>query len=714
MQISEQQNAPKLTNWKNEPDIISLKEDFKGAEQEQSKMLSKIKDWRDLKNVEGVYKPKKVKGRSSIQPKLIRKQAEWRYPTLSEPFLDVQDVYHIKPRTWEDPKAARQNNLLLNYQFNHELDKVNFIDEYVRRNVDEGLCIVKTFWNRETENVKKIISVYQYQQIVDETEIERFVTLAQIKETNPNGFLSLPLEMQASINYFFENNVPVIATEIGKEEVIEEKIIIDQPDLEIIKPDNFYVDPTCGSNYQNANFVVFSYESSKAELLKSGKFKNLEYVNFDADTINSDTDHTAETPQTFNFSDTARKRIVVYEYWGKRDINGDGKLVPIVCSWVNGTIIQMQESPFPQGKLPFVISKYNPILGSIYGESDAELLRDNQITLGALSRANIDLVGKSAQSQTGYANGFLDTVNKERFLAGENFMYNPNIDPSRGIYQLKSPEVTQSSILMMNQQQQEAESITGTKFFPEGINGKQFGTLNAQIKGTLAATDERKSASLRRLIDGIIKIGKNIVMLNSKFLADEKVIRVTNENFERIRKEDLGGAFDFETHIFLPEVNAKKVNDLIVLFQTVLPAMGEQAFPLVQKAIAEMVHLMNMPQLEHEIRNFNPQPTPEQQQLAQLEIQKATLELEKLQSEIDVNKAKVQDLMAGANSTNFETEEKLSGEAERKEIQRQQAQAKGNEELEITKSIMNKDVPDTNIEAAIGYKQIRNNLENNI
>ena len=85
-----QQNpeAPqKLTEWANEPDIRVLKHDFLTSKNANTPHLTKIRNWRDLMNIEGSAKPVKVKGRSAVQPKLIRRQAEWRYAALTDPFL---------------------------------------------------------------------------------------------------------------------------------------------------------------------------------------------------------------------------------------------------------------------------------------------------------------------------------------------------------------------------------------------------------------------------------------------------------------------------------------------------------------------------------------------------------------------------------------------------------------------------------------------------
>ena len=116
----------KLTNWEKEPKLQDLKADLKAAKSFHDSQMLKIKEWKDLLFVEGKEKPKVKEGKSSVQPKLIRRQAEWRYSALTEPFLGSQKIFQVNPRTFEDIEAARQNEILLNYQFDTKINNINF------------------------------------------------------------------------------------------------------------------------------------------------------------------------------------------------------------------------------------------------------------------------------------------------------------------------------------------------------------------------------------------------------------------------------------------------------------------------------------------------------------------------------------------------------------------------------------------------------------
>lgn len=127
--------SEKLTDWVNEPTLQTLKADLEAAKPSHDAQMSRIQKWNDLMKVSGKAKPSVVKGHSSVQPKLIRRQAEWRYSALSEPFLSSNKLFNISPTTFEDKQASRQNELVLNWQFRTKLNRVKLIDDFVRGTV---------------------------------------------------------------------------------------------------------------------------------------------------------------------------------------------------------------------------------------------------------------------------------------------------------------------------------------------------------------------------------------------------------------------------------------------------------------------------------------------------------------------------------------------------------------------------------------------------
>lgn len=703
MQDNSQLQPKKLTSWKNEPTIEVLKRDFEASKQTHIVQANKVIRWNDVRNVTGKSKPVKIKGRSSIQPKLVRRQAEWRYPALSEPFLNSEKIFQVNPRTFEDLDAAKQNEILLNYQFDVKLNKVKFIDNYVRTVVDEGSCIVQVGWERLTTKEKQVVPVYSYYPAEDEEALAILNQALELKQKNPREYNeNIDEAIKASIDYSQQNGgEPVLAHQVGEQEVLVDKVIENKPTVEILNTLNVYVDPTCNGDLDKALFIIKSFETNQAECKKAGIYKNLDKVNWAGNNPNSDGDHYTSADENFN-EDLIRKKVVAYEYWGFYDINGTGSLTPIVATWIGSVMIRMEENPFPDGKLPFVIVQYLPVRNSVYGEPDCELLEENQQIMGAITRGLVDILGRSANAQQGFAKGMLDPLNKRRFENGEDYEFNPNLSPQTGYIEHTFNELPQSVLAYVQMLNADAEALTGVKSFSGGMSGDAYGQVAAGIQGAIDAATKRETAILRRLAYGVSEIGNKIIAMNAVFLSEEEVIRVTNKQFITIKREDIKGNFDLKVDINTAEVDQAKAQDLGFMLQTLGPNMDPM---ITMKILAEIADLKRMPTLAEELRNYQPQPDP-------IEEAKRQLEVEEEKAKINFITQRANKLIADTNKVNVETNQIASGAQQSFELAKQAAQARANQNLEITKALVKNRKPDEiqgDIDAGIGYNVMTDN-----
>lgn len=645
--------APPLTNWKNAPQLSNLKSDLTFATPTHNLQKQKIGEWLDNLHVTGSAKVNPPKGNSKIVPKLIRKQAEWRYAALSEPFLSTDDVFNVNPITWEDRKAAQQNQLVLNHQFNVHIDKTKFIDEYVRAAVDEGTVIVRVGWDFQEEKIKVKQPKVEYR--VNPEFGPMHEHLHQMMEQSPSQYdTDVPDELKQAHELTMEQGQPIEPVIVGEEEIEISRTIVNRPTLEVCDYRNVIIDPTCLGNIDKAGFVIYSFETSMSDLEKDGKYKNLKYVNIDSNTVLGTPDHIAsDGVRSFNFKDNPRKKIVVHEYWGYWDIDGTGETKPFVCAWVGNTVIRMEENPFPDKKIPFVVEQYLPVRKSIYGEPDGSLLEDNQKVIGAVTRGMIDILGKSANGQTGMRKDMLDATNRRKYDKGQDYEFNVNVDPRQGVFMHTFPEIPASAQFMLSLQNMEAESLTGVKAYSQGVSGASLGDVAAGIRGALDAASKRELGILRRLSNGMVKIGRKIISMNAEFLSDTEVVRVTNEEFVTVRKDDLPGNFDLKLSISTAEEDNNKAEQLAFLLQTVGPNSDPEMMKMILSDIAK---LRKMPELAERIETYSPQPDP----LAQ---EKAMLEIELLKAQIAREQAHAMNYQATAqlNVAKSGTEEAVAG-----------------------------------------------------
>jgi hypothetical protein len=159
---------------------------------------------------------------------------------------------------------------------------------------------------------------------------------------------------------------------------------------------------------------------------------------------------------------------------------------------------------------------------------------------------------------------------------------------------------------------------------------------------------------------------------NSEFLDDSEVVRITNDKFVEIRRDDLDGKIDIDITISTQEDNAAKVQELSFLLQTNAASMDPDLVRMIQ---AEIAKLYRMPDLAKKIEEFQPQADPMQEMMKQVAVEKAVLENEKLKADIADRYAR-----AGENEVDRVLKEqkaaveaakarKLSSEADMKDLE---------------------------------------------
>jgi len=639
-------DASTLVDWKNPPSLADLKQDHESAQVAHQVHVDEVDAW--LRVLDGDQTVNAKRGRSKLVPRLARRQAEWRYAALSEPFLSTDDLFNTSPQTFEDKEFAEQNGMLLNYQLNCRMDKVTFIDSYVRTAVDEGTVVVRVGWEFEEDKRKVYTDIMEQQPVVDPNTGQPVV--------DPNTGQPAMQEVKT-----------------GQKSSIKTVTTKNQPVLTVCDYNNLVLDPTCEGDIEKANFAVYSFETSLSELKKDGRYKNLDDINFESASVLSEPDHAVNTDDdSFTFKDKARKKVIAREYWGYWDIDDTGEVKPFVATWVGSTFIRMEENPYPDKKLPFILVQYLPRRKNIYGEPDAALIEDNQKIVGAVTRGIIDIIGRSANGQQGIRKDALDVTNARKFERGEDYKFNANVDPKQAFHMEVYPEIPRSALEVLNMQNNDAEALTGVKAFTQGISGQALGVTATGIRSALDATSKRELGILRRLSNGLNQIGRKIISMNAEFLEDEEIIRITNEEFVAINRNDLGGKYDIKLNISTAEADEQKGSELAFMLQTMGNTMpGEMS----QMILADIAKLRKMPDLAKKIEEYQPQPDPMAQQKAQLEVallqaqvqnetakaQENAVDVELKTAKTATEQAKARQMHSGSDLSDLDFVEKESG-----------------------------------------------------
>lgn len=644
-------------SWLKEPTYEDLKNDLDNAsgfhEEYKRKLLQYAED-RD-----GGKKISPRPGKSTARPRLIRKNAEWKYPKLEDPFLTTEDMFEIKPRTWEDTKAAEQNALLLNYQWSTKINKVKLINDIIRYIVDDGTVIVKTGWEVE----EKLVKVMQEQPIYASPE----ESLMMMEQAVNNGLMTMEeFQNRMMLGEPMQKGTKQVEVEVTK-------IVKNQPKYEVCNTANVIIDPTCEGYLEDAKFIIHEYDTSMAELKKeeyykdpetgeiTGVYQNLDKIKDDEGEAVYD-EHKSEAYNNFKFNDKARKKLTAYEYWGYWDVNGDDTLVPIVATWVGSVLIRLEKNPFPHGRLPFSISQYMPIKKEVMGEPDAELLRENQESIGKLTRAAHDITSEQAVGQEFIDETLFPTASvKQQYEKGNTVYYRTGMSPKNAIYKKDIAPVPSTVFNMIQWQQSDAESLTGTKAFSGGITGNALGDSVGGVRSALDATSQRELSILRRLSEMFKDMARMTIAMNQAYLSEEEVVRVTNDTFVTVRRDDLAGEFDLKINVSTPEKDEDTANKLNMLLQTNAANMDPAEARIYRAKIAK---LWKQPDLAKSIETYTPQPDTVQEELKALALEEAKLKVAIARKELEDMDSRIIERVSRAEENKYD---RLSKEAQAKE-----------------------------------------------
>lgn len=659
-------NKPaKLTDWKNEPTFSDLEADRTNSLHFQTAVRENLLKYEEIRK--GGKEIDKVKpGKSTTRPKLVRKQNEYKYAALEDAILGTQDLFDIRGVGPEDEASAKQNQVLLNYQFRHKIRIDKLIEEIVRTNVDEGSVICKVGWKTEYG-----IGIEQEERPVYASAEESYYMMQQMVES---GQMTQE-EMQAMI----EVGEPMQkGTEIVDVEV--EKLIVNHPTIEVRNSANIIIDTTCEGDIEKAQFLIEEYPVCFAELKKEeyveeevdvevvgadgsvtikkeiksrGIYKNLEFIDENIEEYQYSEYH-GESARNSKMTGKSRIKLKAYDYWGFWDINDDGTTVPIVATWVGGVLVRLEKNPFGHGKIPYVIAKYMPVKREVMGEPDAVLLEENQEAVGKATRAIQDIMALDAVNQEFIDETFFPSpVERENYRLGKTVFFRSGMNPKTAIHKNNVNPVNPIALQWINAQIQDAEAMSGTTLNNNSVNGI---SVNAQ-KRIDSSNSKRDASTLRRITSMLVDAARLIIAMNAEFLSEEEVVRNTNQEYVKINRDDLSGAHDITIDIQTPETNNAIAQDLAMVLQTGQQTMSPE---LSKKIWARILKLKGQYDLAREFEQYVPQPDPKQQELLDMQIEEQRLKIEKAKKDIEEVDSRIHERVSRVIENEKDVENKQS------------------------------------------------------
>lgn len=626
--------AERLTDWAKEPKYTDLYEDYSVAQAAHNMFLKDLDQYRET--LDGGKKIRVRKGKSNQYPLLVRKNNEWKYSQLEEPFLSTPNFVKLAPKSDEDAATYKQAESMMNHYWGVDIDKIGLIGNIARYLTDEGTVIVKNGWFTEKEKQVKIVMEPVYA-----TPEERMVLLESMVA---NGEMN-PDEAKARL----QSDSPMV---IGEKEAekITWKIIKNHPTHSVCELEDVIVDPTCKGDLNKAQFVVHEYDVDYSTLVRDkydaetgvGFYKNLDAIDFKQDWEDM-SDYATEKEASFVFSDKARKKVRIREYWGNWDIHGTGIVEPIVGSWIGSTMVRLSKNPFAHKKIPFSATTYMPVKKQFHGEPDGALLKENQDSIRRMTNALHDITSTKAVGQKlTMEDTFGSQAEWDAYNVGNDARFRPGIDINKAVHINSVDSVDPAVFQVIDFQQREAESLTGNAAYNKGLAGANQNASATGIRSAMDSSSRRELSILRRMSSQLFKdMIKQDIANMQMFASPEEVVRVTNSEFVTIKREDIQGQYDIIIDVTTPAKNQETADGLSFIMQ----AAGDTVDPKIKNMVlADIARLKQRPDLAKQIEEYEPQPSEaqvkmEQMQMANLELENKMLQMQMAKLAKDIEEA---------------------------------------------------------------------------
>jgi len=611
----------------NEEALKVILSDINSAKNAKKEIDSKIEEW--LSEYEGNPYGNETKGRSKIVVKDIKKAVEWFIPTASDPFVKKPRIVKLEGITSDDIDTAKMHERLLNYQFIRKFDSYNFIHDLFRISATEGTVIIRCGWDFEEKEESKTIENLTLEQL-DAIERESQLDISSI---NPNE--------DGTFNLTY----------------IKRTTVKNQPTAEVLRNGYCYPDPSC-TTVEDASFFAYKYESTMSELRASGKYKeeDLEELSNSIEREDSSLEARRDSRNKLNGRDNdyeseaeANKKVTVYEYWGKLDLNDDGISEPIVATIVNKKLLDIDENPYPDKELPFVEIPFSKNSFAFWGNPLAEFLSDNQKVRTSLMRGFIDNVAQSNNGKKYIKKGAMDAINRKKHETNVGGIIEINGDKS-DFFEGEFNQISPSVFNLYELVQQEAEALSGINRTMQGVDSKGLNDSATGASIQQSNSQRRMMDVVRRHANGLKKIFRKWISYNKEFLTDSEVMRINGE-FIPFRRDDISGEFDIDLTVGTDGITEAKVNQITMLMQQVGGLANVASIPpeFFNLMLGKLADEWGYPDVAQMLEN----PTPKQPNLMEEEM--AKLEVANRTAEVDLKKAKAIKEMSESNSKNVNT-----------------------------------------------------------
>jgi hypothetical protein len=563
----------------------------------------------------------------------VKTTIKWMLPSLEEPFLGTDDPVDIRAVNIDDDQKAKKVQQLLKYQLQRKNAYPTFIESAWKDALKYNWCVAKVWWRREEDRTR-------YKQMVSSDNYD-FVTLLLQEEAAGNAEIIevKPLKDAPDIFVVTFDKITVTAN---------------YPVVQYMSPDELRYTPD-GRSVQDAKFIAHR-KLVNGDYLKQkeaeGIYKNVdkamkEYENSVGDTrpdeLQVESNSELETiGDKLDDEDLASKQFELYEAYMKVDYNNDGRFENVIVHVIGETPIRIANNDMNMAPFFHFAVEADPINAFNENEGFTDDLEQQQDLKTAVFRQVITNVAKNNAPQM-FVNNNVDI---DALISNDEVVVCDTAEnPATQVYANAQLPISPLSMQVIEYAQNEIEAQSGSTRYNQGLDSNSLNKTATGITAILGSAEKRMKQMSRMFAENfIVPIFKYIILLDQKYMDQEQIIRLTNENIV-ITKDELNIDYDLIINVGLgPGTKEAQIQYLMVMINQIYPILA-QAGLITPKSwfniISELLEKMGIRNVQNYILDPDSQEAAqfqqEQQQKAeaaaqqqmQAEQQKAQWEIEK-------------------------------------------------------------------------------------
>jgi len=619
-----------------------IEHDLQDSRPYHDDVMGEISEWVD--EYHGEPYGNEQDGRSKIVWKLIKKQGEALVSNIVKPFLGNYDIVEINPVTEADVYKSKIDEKLINHYWNKEFKATRFLKSLGKVLVPEGTCFIRVGWNRETRERKQTIPLEALTQEMRDTFSAKGAKFLE----NADGTVTITV-----IN-----------------------ILSNNPTAKVVRNEDIYIDPTADT-FEEAKFLIYEMRISLSDIMndpiydKEAVSRLEKIVSQNDDKRRDGHDIHNYNLSDFEFKDEARKKIVLYEYWGEYDLDGDGNTEPVVATMArygdDNLILRMDRNPFPFKKIPFICIPLYEEPFKIYGRSLSDMISDEQKLSTSIVRGIIDNMANSNNGMKFFKKGALDAVNFNRLKRGDKYIeINTHDSINTAIMDGNFNQLPVHIFNMLTMLDSQAESLTGITKAMQGLPGSEMKSSTSNFSAMMTQSQIRLLDVTNNITNGLREMLEMWMSMTIAYVDDNEIKRITGIDIPALKQqetqrlvqqfnlqelpedtamkammlvaeeiEDMFNRkdlkFDIEMKVGTDGLKQIKIANLNMLMQQLAPLAQAGSIPpkAISLLVADLADQLDRPDIARMISEYVPQPDPMMQKMQQLEVAEKEANVEK-------------------------------------------------------------------------------------